>query len=590
MAAGDELSARFPTLDQFALLHDQGNHFDFDASEKPPSPSSQQLLGQPVERSAGEALSAVSTPPISRPVSTRPKSVTQLASPPVEGNNLYQAISIPTKPEMSRAQAIISNNPELCAISSSKPSYVLTGTMRSSSPPLTRPLEAEPTAPPPPSIGHLRPRASQGNLTGVSKLLPQAALGYLSSSSRPSLEYSRPEAGELAADVSSLSSFGAKSRPGSTMMSTNDESDWLSGRDSKACLSLPSYVVNNNNSPRLIGMGDNSDGTANMVSNVDFLRSMEGPDGKKREKRLKHGRRSSNLSLSGTKSILMGKFGEAFKRFEGGGGGNSQDKTARNRPPRPHQELERQQILTPIAGSEAADDRSDDGSMDNMDSMTPEMRRELERMQLDDEERRVEAAKNEYHHRLMQKDMSHLPLLGGLPKRIGGVSRAVSIQNRVQSLLEDSMAVAVPRTAQGYGKYTDVAPPPSDSPETKRQSFSLRAGSGSGGAEPSKPAIASSLSLPSSSSSSSSLSAVPLAVPIKSTSSGRPPAPHKPPHLANTVLAGGRPASPTMAKSGGDVVCTPGKDEYVRDFTKRFPSLGTMEMAERGLGSTGRGK
>jgi hypothetical protein len=45
-----------------------------------------------------------------------------------------------------------------------------------------------------------------------------------------------------------------------------------------------------------------------------------------------------------------------------------------------------------------------------------------------------------------------------------------------------------------------------------------------------------------------------------------------------------------MAKSGGDVVCTPGKDEYVRDFTKRFPSLGTMEMAERGLGSTGRGK
>ena len=195
-------------------------------------------------------------------------------------------------------------------------------------------------------------------------------------------------------------------------------------------------------------------------SNVDFLRSMEDSDSKKDKGHSKPNKRSSLGSLSsGTKNIFAGKFGDAFKRFEGNTGSPGPART-----PSPLKQLERQDLLTPIAGSEATDGRSDDGEvLEEVDDMSPEQRREIERRRLSMEEKRVAAAAAEYRQRVAQRNTSGMgappgPASTALPKSIGGVSRAVSIQNRVQNLLNDAQtSTSVTRSAEGYGHYADQA-------------------------------------------------------------------------------------------------------------------------------------
>jgi len=197
------------------------------------------------------------------------------------------------------------------------------------------------------------------------------------------------------------------------------------------------------------------DEDTNIRSNVDFLRAMEEPESKKKEKGVKHHlKRGSLSSLStGTKNILAGKFGDAFKRFENNASGSPQPRT-----PSPLKELERHN-LTPIAGSEALDGRSDDGQPRDWEDMTPEMRREQEARMLAQEEARVAAAQAEYKQRVGQRSAAGGGPPVPPPKSIGGVSRVASIQNKVQSLLDESnrSAETVTRTAQGYGHYSDVA-------------------------------------------------------------------------------------------------------------------------------------
>jgi AP2-associated kinase len=296
---------------------------------------------------------------------------------------------------------------------------------------------------------------------------------------------------------------------------------------------------------------------------MDFLRSLEDSE---------RAKRSSLTALSGNKNILAGKFGDAFKRFEGGSPNNG-------RIPSPERETARRD-LTPIAGSEATDGRSDDGHVhDDEDRMTPEMRREMERLKLQEEEQRVEAAQAEYRKRVAAGQRGPpVP-----PKSIGGVSRAVSIQNRVQSLLnEEQKPSNVQRTAQGYGKYTDT-------PETGNKSEKPLPG------VPKKPlnvtkTRADSPQVRSPSSTSSAPPALTSKPPMK------PPAPKKPVHL-NSLPTGQRPPSPqkpTRAQTASEDLISmdsPGqqmlemtaqeKDDYLQDFSKRFPSLGSIEMVER---------
>lgn len=629
----DELSSRFPTLDQFSLLHDQGTKFEFDSPTSPADPQ-RQLSQLVTDHLADDAFikpqpTVGAVPPTQRQSAdlTRVKSVAVVRelrkSSPPPGTVNKPSSAPPKQPvEMSRASAIISSNPELQAISSpppptsqdtlSRPPMISTGTMTSTPPP-ERPPQDYPPIHRFPSADRHRPTSlpRHQESTGTGQKRPD--LGYAlrptptpridsvqppprhirhPSSSRPSLEGGRPSAEHF--EPLSRTSIGGRQRPASTYLES--DMDYLREREAAPRpLRSPSYsphLHGNSSSPRLDPQDE-----ATIESNVDFLRSMEDSDAKKKDKGVKqHAKRSSLTSLSGTKNILAGRFGDAFKRFEGHTSGSGSGA----RTPSPLKDMERHD-LTPIAGSEATDDRSDSGRLFEEPEMTPEMRRELELQALAEEERRVEAAAAEYKQRIAAREAGGLS--APLPKSIGGVSRAVSIQNRVQNLLGESHKSAqhVQRTASGYGKFSDAATAKSRTekqlPEVPRKLVT----GGRGGALPLKP-------MPSQVESATARGRAPAVDP---GSPSKPTLPPKPTHLNNLPTGGTRarspPKQPPRPTTGGGVgpahqqqrsssehlvgVGLPGrpvldmsfkeKEDYMRDFAKRFPSLSSIEMVER---------
>ncbi|KAM0341132.1 hypothetical protein ACHAPU_010147 [Fusarium lateritium] len=578
---GDELSSRFPTLDQFSLLHDHGAKFDFEGSS-PISPvtHSSDLNQRVTAKLADEAFASPQTEsPRPKPVS-RTHSVTPVghhagvASPPLEPP-LSKTLSAPTRPDISRAQSIISNNPELQAISSQSNSrYVSTGTMTSTPPPekfsqeVERPIQRDAndyarsssaTRHPEPNAGQWATEEPRPTFVQRIPSFQQPTHDRQPSSSRPSLEGGRPRADFLEPSARA-SPAPSRPRPASTNLE-GTTLDFLREREAASRSSsrppqVPSPYQEPEDEPRT-------------SSDMDFLRSLEDSE------RTKFSKRSSLTSLSGNKNMLAGKFGDAFKLFEG-----SSPTNARN--PSPQRETAHRD-LTPIAGSEATDGRSDDGHIhEDEDHTTPEMRREMERLKLQEEEQRVEAAQAEYRKRVAAGHRGPpVP-----PKSIGGVSRAVSIQNRVQSLLnEDQKTTPVQRTAQGYGKYTDV-PEPVDKPEKPLPGV------------PKKPLTVAKTRVDGSPARGpSSTSSAPPA--LASKPPAKPPAPKKPVHL-NSLPTGQRPVSPqkpTRAQTSSEQLVSmdaPGqqmlnmtaqeKDDYLQDFSKRFPSLGSIEMVEREIG------
>ena len=192
---------------------------------------------------------------------------------------------------------------------------------------------------------------------------------------------------------------------------------------------------------------------ANISSDIDFLRAKEEEEqNRKREKRMsagsKHAKKSSfsSLSIPG-KGIFAGRFGEAFRKFE-----SNAPEDRRNHSASPVDRAH----LTPIAGSEITDLNDDDrglyNDLDDRDDISPEMRRELERRRMSMEERRVAQAAAEYRARVAERGE------GGA--HMGGVdrSRSTSIQNKMQAFLQDQQKPPPPKTAAGYGRYTEAEP------------------------------------------------------------------------------------------------------------------------------------
>ncbi|EAA33682.2 hypothetical protein GE21DRAFT_4179 [Neurospora crassa] len=676
----DELSNKFPTLDQFSLLHDKGTKFDFDSGVPQPPQQQKDISQRVAERLADEVFKVKPSP------SSTPGPMSQRVSLDLNKGNPYAAAmesqrispsvnpasTLPRQGEPSRASAMISNIPELKAISSpnaqspfqtpppTRPKMVSTGTMTESPPPVYRFPPAE----------HHRaasvPRQQETGPTSYTRaattvLLSPGAAGSPSAplqgqmhtaqahhprSSRPSLEGGRPsfDAFDLPTRSKEPESSSSRSRPASIYL----ESDLTYLREKEAAakpLHSPSLSASRFSldkgppSPKL-------EEERNIRSSVEFLRSMEDSDTKKKDKGTKHhSKRSSLSSLSaGTKNLFAGKFGDAFKRFEGG--------TNNSGPPRSPSplkdvdaELDRFNKLTPIAGSEVNDDRSDDGRRfedDHIDEMTPEMRREEEARMLAAEEARVAAAQAEYRARVAQRTGTGSATgPTPLPKSIGGVPRAVSIQNKVQSLLDESSRSApVSRTAHGYGHYTDA-----DAGGPRGSTDSLG---------DSRPAVAKkpiaitgqpvsgSLPRPPTSSGMSSMEQTMTGRASITVTGGKPAAPPKPTRLTANLTAGGGAGSPPRqpyststislhrqlgpgtpssslidsdrsdsigARAGGDYSRTsrealvaveglPGqdspmllqmsaseKDDYIKDFQKRFPSLTSIEMVETDVGA-----
>lgn len=653
-AVEDDISSRFPSLDQFSLLHEQGSKFEFDGASAKPA-TSRDLNQRVTEKLADDAF-AFSLPP---------------------SRDEPHSSSRPSAGAMSRAQKIISDSPELQAAMGppsppkiqmpalSRPSMVSQGTMTSEPPsptdyPPSKYNKAAPIYRFPSVTSHHRAASLPRSPDSKDRLAPQdaqlsrsvsasrntptpmrPATSRHASSSRPSLEGGRPSMEVLEPQAQARPQpTSSRPRPVSTHLESN--LDFLREREASATRNVITPVNSNplsrpNSNEVLTGPGSDSSGDdRNISSNVDFLRTMEesssARQGHSHHRRVssntsKHSKRSSmpSMSLSGTKTLLAGKFGDAFKRFENNGSGSGSKDIAGNRTPSPLHDLERKD-LTPIAGSEATDGRSDDGFLaDREEELNPEQRREMERRRLSAEEKRVADAAAEYRRRLAEREAGGGG--GGGARGMGeGTTRAKSIQSKVQSLLdENSREKEVVRTAEGYGRYT-ASPqplpsiPPSSSgnpylnnkpavgrkPDLAMQGHSNslpNAGLPSSGAGASELYYTKPRAQAASSSSSQmntgSMNQMSPPAQVNRTGAARPPTGPKPMHL-NSIATGPQPSTkpvpaqkpallgagvggPRRAEARTDMTSRE-KEDYVADFSKRFPSLsglGTVEMVER---------
>ncbi|KAG6090264.1 hypothetical protein E4U15_007216 [Claviceps sp. LM218 group G6] len=617
LADADEISSRFPTLDQFALLHDKGTKFDFDASANSPNTENKPIEQQQQnsERSADEAFAiASSLTSQTKPSHTvRPHSVTPVAHhaqnyppPPIERSQSSKSpfSALPQKEHVpsSRASAIIRSNPDLEAIAMSSqtaPKYVSTGTMTS---------DVSSRVPPPPQAdtryGQTSlPRASSPKHASSGVLPVHVRPPHLrrpSLSSRPSLEdnHRQVHAGDNTATTSSGTST-IRPRPASTGFDSSTL-EFLRERELEKphksstqplphASKMPGTISpsRTSSSPRPNHMDDDSllldvtDAKAiPRLKQVDLDRTL--PSGSP-------GPQKPAKRLSG-----------AIHRFETGS----------------LQEVTNVDVSSPQTHSTMGSATTESSARSNLrdvvtgqtsnvlvdiddDDMTPEMRREVERNQLEEEEKRVAAAQAEYRSRIASP--SSKPTPG--PKTVGGPPRTAStIQSRMQSLLNEDQnkPTVVQRTAQGYGKYTDdtTSTPSSNAPPSlPRKPAESRPGPYNGlpynGTRPTNTRPSTAHVLP-------SHPTAPSVLPSTTKPAGSkapPPAPKKKPtHLNNLSATGARPASPVKQNPAAQAeqliamdlphqplieMSAQEKADYIADFAKRFPSLGALEMKAR---------
>ncbi|KAM3070390.1 Ark- serine/threonine protein kinase [Clarireedia jacksonii] len=582
----DEISNRFPSLDQFSLLHD-GGKFDFGSSSPPKT--TQPISNLVTERLADDAFALPSRPGTATKSSVPMSRAQQiLASNPLELQTSDVPASIVYQPTPTHPTPKSSSYVSQGTMTSPTPPPVLNQSLYSASPRLM-PTDHHRSAslprnqiPTPARTPTLQSQDFQPVHPGMpprnASFTAQSSNARHSSSSRPSLEMSRPSNEALESTIHRTKSSLGRPRPSSQYLESN--MDFLREKEGRPSLDqrVPSYS-------KETAVADNSsDDDNNIQSNVDFLKSMEDADNTKKDRRRssasKQSKRSSmpSMSLSGTKNLLAGKFGDAFKRFEQNASAPPGPRT-----PSPLQDLERRD-LTPIAGSEATDGRSDDGNVPD-DNMTAEQRREMERRRLSIEEKRVADAAAEYRKRLADRGSAPVP------KSIGGVTRAASIQHKVKSLLDENSQQQLPKkTAEGYGRYTDAPPLPQQQPSQVSSANPYAKPSAVRKPIQTSPVLPNDLGY-----AKTRMQNTPPMLPAAKTGP-RPSAPPKPTHLnsSNTGMAysppkpsylTGRPVQPKMDMTARE------KEEYLEDFSRRFPSLSSIEMVEReiGGGEEGRG-
>lgn len=623
----DDPSIRFPPLDEFSLLHDSGNKFAFDpeARNKPSKDISQRVT----DALADDAFA-------------QPKTITK---PPIQNTSKPPA-HIPSREIKTRYIADETSTskptqyPKRQDSAAQRPTMVSTGTMTSPSPPSpTLQNTANTNRPifqfPPSSPGHRsssQPRASDASDVEAASFQTDAVgqkrpnfLGHRSKSQilneesskayQPSLEVRHRSAYLSGVDVTVQRSKSANSKARPSSVQTPSKPNLLR-RLSRERSKLEESNQESVNAPlltsALTGEADDGEEAVKIDSNVDFLKAMEEEDASKRkEKRIssgsRHIKRASmpSVSLSGTKSLLAGRFGEAFRRFETNTGAPEQRDSSRS-PVRGND-------LTPIAGSEATDGRSDDGNaLEESEEVPPEMRRELERRRLSQEEKRVADAAAAYRQRLAEggDDRKRRP--------VGLNNKAASIQSKVQSLLDESGRASPSPTkdASGYGRFTDSsdeqptrqAQPNHPPRTTSRQTPTQPSASLSSQMRPkSKPLPDMPPTVgrpnPSLSNRSTPLQKIPHhSAPPTEQSFTRPTGPPKPQPKPQILRTGDRPPSP--AKPPSLVVKKPlpsrlqqqqslpeaaprdgTDDDWETTFSKRYPDLSGLEMVETEIDS-----
>jgi AP2-associated kinase len=583
-AAADELAARFPSLDEFSLLHDRGQKFEFGQS---PTSSDPTLTKRVTEALADEAFAL---PPVTKTESApTPKPLSNLPSASVSRNASVKKL----KPYEAKDSPRTSN-PLIQQPTPQHVNMVSTGVQtspRSSpAPPQQKfpEVNSKPIWKVPLGSHHNRtmsqPRAFE-RPQGSPSLKPEFALPARPSfdsrsrsqlsipkspaSSRPSLEGQRPSALDIGTSIDRARSANSNARPMSMHVESN--LDYLREREAAPGRNFEAPSLQRRTTSSAID--DTEPEEKNVRSSIDFLRTIE-----KEEHGHKHRRSSSKAKhekRGSLTNIVKGKFGDAFRRFE-------QNKTPDERDQPPLTPTDRlidsnTQKLTPIAGSEATGGLSDDDRsvIEETQDLSPEVRRELEKRQLAEEERRVEAAAAEYRERLAQQ---------GSGKSKAGPSKASTIQSRVKNLLdESSKPAAVNRTAEGYGKYTNTSKPLSTRPQdqtTTRQPPTVAR-------KPTNVPQDLTYNKPS-----SIRPNMPPPIPSSSAPpainprnpSGPPPRAPKPKALQTGGSAVSISSSPVKAKDKplpAVAVGDAGAEDWDVDaFSKRYPSLSGLEMVE----------
>jgi AP2-associated kinase len=581
-SAEDELSLRFPTLDQFSLMTDKGQKFAFEPPvDKKETVADPQLAQRVTNALADDAFIRPSSPAKPKPPAEKSAAVVVRSQ-----TALQHKKSLEGKETQARASTSIAP-----PVTAPKPAMVSTGTMTASPPALQsevkafadRPIHRFPPKEQPSKttitptqkyedleLPPREPRSSRNrDASRLANLLREDA--YRSqlagdveprspTSSRPSLEGGRPTMRELNSGVSRSRSLNFRNRPASVNIGARPTH--IKDREIK---SLDYDTTFKSAEPEMAPLAHVESAT-NITSDVDFLKAKEEEEKERRHhhRRLgsgpRHLKRASLPSIvpniAGTTKLLAGKFGDAFKMFES----NSDSNHHRQRSDSPSRDPIN--VLTPIAGSEATDLSDDRHPWDDMEDQSPEMRRETEKRKLEAEERRVAQAAAEYRHRLAAR--------GGGATGGGGVGRSATIQHRVKSLLNENTRPAQ-KTATGYGHFTESPAPQQPHGDERRSS------------QPS--------ALPPAQSSSHverhGVPEVIASAPSSTTdltridSRGQKPlAPPKPKVLRTAVVG------ESSVVSSSEVHVAPATtidEDWEANFSRRYPSLAGIEMVETSI-------
>ncbi|OQN97540.1 hypothetical protein B0A48_16694 [Cryoendolithus antarcticus] len=466
--AVDELSQRFPAIDEFSIVTEKAAPFKFTAS--PPSteaPVSSKLNERVVQALADDAFKGIDKPstvpksksavqlqqkssvsPTKLRSADRPQEVYTPQPLPSTASGRYKSTAVGSSPP--RTSSLQSTNTAAAAVKSpdfmKRPVWKVPDHGRSASQPRAREISQV-------ASSSLQAPSQRPSLLNVNRSKSQTSTVTTVASSRPSLEAGRPSQLDVEDDsLHRARSAQPRTRPNSSYVTSNLDflrDHELSRKSSSEARKSLDRRRSQQSSPRL-GPAAGDEITVedkNIDNDLDFLRRTEEPDAVKRrhsrkESSSQHKKRLSIPSISGAKNMFAGRFGDAFKRFEQSSGDESKD------PPRTpdREDIPDRRMLSPVPASEATSD-SPSRALDESQELPPDMRRELERRRLAEEEERVTAAAAEYRARVAANGT------GGAPP-----SRADAIKKRVQDILDEGRKSPAPvrKTAEGYGRFTDA--------------------------------------------------------------------------------------------------------------------------------------
>lgn len=455
VGAVDELSKRFPSLDDFTITHDKVESFSTKTAAELPKqkldgsvtnaladqvfqkPKPRAFAEMPKAQTASRSLQSQDSPPESTlSVKDRIKEVTK-HSPlvhqptPVRPGVTYTSTGTnPSPPPTEVTKQLPSIN--------SRPIWRLPSHHRSSSQPRASETAHAAAASLQPSL----PPTHRQGLLDIHRSKSQTAKDTASSSSRPSLEGHRPLNENLGdTSISRAKSAQMRTRPSSAYVSSN--LDYL--REQEASRKRPQMQSRQSNGRRSQDRRKSS-----IDDDLELLKKAEEQNELPPRKSSGHTKRSS---LSGAKNKLAGRFGDALKLFERSGGNESaiDDNDLIGDHDRAALGDDESALLSPIAGSKNTPSRYSD--MEETEDLPPDVRRELERQRLLHEEKRVEAAAAEYRARVADQGTGNV--VSTTP------TKASTIQRRVQSLLDEASqnegSLKVTRTAERYTNTAETA-------------------------------------------------------------------------------------------------------------------------------------